>query len=316
MIDRSYIPTFDDVLAARRRIEGVVRGTPAMRFEALSDLIDGSAWLKCENLQVGGAFKYRGATNAVLSLDDATSSRGVATHSSGNHGACLGLAAKRRGIAAHVVVPMNVSPTKLRLIEATGASVTFCEPDVTAREAALAAIVERTGATVVHPYDDALVIAGQGTATLELMEDVRGLDAIVAPISGGGLMSGTAIAAHGVDATAELIGAEPALAADAAESLRSRALLPALPTSGTTMADGLRAALCARTFEVLRVHVRHVVTVSEDQIAEAMRYTLEHTGMRIEPSAAVAIAAVRADLPRFEGRRVGIIVTGGNIEAT
>ena len=306
--------TIDDVRAAAARVAGVVRRTPTIRFDALGDAIGADVFLKCENLQVGGSFKFRGASNAVLSLDEGTAALGVACHSSGNHGIALALAARRRGIAASVVVPDTVSPAKLALIREHGAAVRFCAPTLAAREAAVAAIVAETGAALVHPYDDDRVIAGQGTLVLEMLADVPGIDAIVVCISGGGLMGGCAIAARGVDASIEMIGAEPSLAADARESLASGAIRGPMLTSGQTIADGLRASLSERTFAILQRHVRDVVTVGEAEIVDAMRMTWARAKLVIEPSAAVPIAAAMKSADRLRGRRVGVVVTGGNVE--
>ena len=308
------VPTIAEVRAAAARLAGVVRRTPVVPFDWLRDRVGAAGIvLKCENLQEMGAFKYRGASNAILALDDATARRGVATHSSGNHGAAVALAAKRRGIPAHVVVPENCSPAKLRNIEEYGARVRLCAPTVAAREEAVADVIRETGATLVHPYDDVLVMAGQGTATLELLEQSPDLETILAPVSGGGLIGGTAIAAHGVRPNLTVLGAEPALADDAARSLRAGRILPNDPTSASTLADGLRATLSPRTFAVLREHVADVLTVSEAQIVEAMRLTWDRAKLVVEPSAAVSIAAILASPGRFEGKRIGVIVSGGNV---
>lgn len=305
--------TIDDIRAAAGRIAGAVRRTPMVRFDALSDAIGADVFLKCENLQVGGSFKLRGATNAVRSLDDAAAGRGVACHSSGNHGIAVALAAKTRGIAATVVVPTTVSPAKLALIREHGTRVRSCEPTVAAREAAVAEIVASSGATAIHPYDEPLVIAGQGTLVLEMLEEMPGLDAILVCVSGGGAMSGCAIAAHGSNPSIEMIGAEPALAADALESLATGKCLPAKATTNMTIADGLRSSLSERTFAILREHVRTVVTVTEEEIVAAMRLTWDRAKLVIEPSSAVPIAAAMKSGARLRGRRVGVVVTGGNV---
>jgi threonine dehydratase len=265
---------------------------------------------KCEHLQRAGAFKFRGATNAVQSMTDGEAVRGVATHSSGNHGAALALAARQRGIPAFVVVPSDASAPKRAAIEAYGAQVTECEPTLAAREATLDQVVARTGAAVVHPYDDDRVIAGAGTAALELLEDVGPLDVVIAPVGGGGLCSGTAIAAHSSDARPRVVGAEPAGADDAARSLAAGELVP--QTAPATIADGLRTSLSPRTFAILSAHLETIVTVTDDEIVAAMRVVWERTKQVIEPSAAVAIAAAR----RYEldGERVGIILSGGNVD--
>ncbi len=313
MLDCDFIPTFGDVCKAAGRLRDIVRRTPVVPLHEFSAKPIG-IWLKCENLQVSGAFKYRGAMNALLCLDPSVRRRGVATHSSGNHGGALASAARKLGVEAHIVVPASITPFKRAAIVEQGGFIYECGPSVEDREAMLAHVVAKTGASVVHPYDDPNVIAGQGTAALELLEEIPDLDVIVAPISGGGLMSGTAIVAHGVEPGIRLIGAEPELAGDAAISLSTGKRSPPLPTAGDTMADGLRAGLCERTFTILSRHVGHVITVSEEQILAAMKSIWDQTRLAIEPSSAVAIAAVQREPERFAGKRVGIIVTGGNID--
>jgi threonine dehydratase len=305
-------PTVDDVREAAARIAPFVRRTPVLTSRALDSWLGSRVrtFCKCESFQRGGAFKLRGATNAVQLLSDDDASRGVATHSSGNHGAALALAARERGVDAFVVVPTDAPSSKRAAIEAYGARVIGCEPNLAAREATLETVVATTGAVVVHPYDDDRVIAGAGTAALELFEDVPSLDVVVAPVGGGGLCSGTAIAAHGRDAHVRVIGAEPANADDAARSLAAGRLLP--QDAPRTIADGLRTSLSARTFGVLSQHLETIVTVDEAAIVEAMRYVWEHLKVVVEPSAAVAVAGARA--ARLEGARVGIILSGGNVD--
>jgi threonine dehydratase len=303
------VPTIDDVRAAAARIEAFVHRTPVHTSAALDEWSGATVLCKCENLQRSGAFKFRGATNAVRSLSDAEAERGVATHSSGNHGAALALAARQRGAAAYVVVPVDASPVKRAAIEAFGAQIVECEPTLAAREATLDDVVARTGATVVHPYDDVRVIAGAGTAALELLEEVPGLDVVVVPVGGGGLCSGTSIAVHGVDASVRVIGAEPLGADDAARSLASGQLIR--QEAPDTIADGLRTSLSPRTFAILAAHVDTIVTVSDDATIAAMRFVWERMKLVVEPSAAVAVAAARA--ARLEGARVGIILSGGNV---
>ena len=303
-------PTFDSVRAAAVRIEPFVHRTPVMTSHLLDEWLDAHAFLKCEHLQRIGAFKYRGATNAVQSLAPEAAARGVAAHSSGNHAGALARAARTRGIAAHIVVPNTVARGKLAAIEGYGARVTLCEPSLEARHAGVARVVAETGAVEIHPFDNDDVIAGAGTAALELCEQVDGLDVIVAPVGGGGLISGTALATHGVDPSIRVIGAEPAAADDAARSLATGTLLPANPPS--TIADGLLTALSPRTFAVISEHVETIVTVSENEIVEAMHFVWSRTKQLIEPSAAVAVAAVRKH--DFAGARVGIILSGGNVD--
>jgi threonine dehydratase len=269
-------------------------------------------YFKCENLQRVGAFKFRGASNAVLSLDAARAARGVVTQSSGNHGAALALAAKLRGIPCHVVVPRNAPAVKLASIRDFGASITPCEPNMAARNAACAELQARTGAELVHPFDDARVIAGQGTATLELLEQAGELDCVVAPVGGGGLLSGTALAAHGVDARIAIVGAEPEQARDAHDSLASGVrITDRVPE---TICDGLRGHLGVLAFDILREHRAAILLASEAAIAAAMRLVYERLKLVIEPSAAVPLAVVLGDPARFAGQRVGVVLSGGNVD--
>jgi threonine dehydratase len=302
--------TFAAVRAAAARIEPFVHHPPVMTSHTLDEWLDTQAYLKCEHLQRVGAFKYRGATNAVQSLEADVAARGVAAHSSGNHGAALALAARTRGIAAHIVVPSTASRAKQAAIAAYGARIVLCEPTLAAREAGVAAVIAETGAVEIHPFDNDDVIAGAGTAALELVTEVAGLDVVIAPVGGGGLLSGTALATHGTDPTVRVIGAEPAAADDAARSLASGAIVPPRPPA--TIADGLLTGLSPRTFAVIREHVETIVLVSEAEITDAMRFVWERTKQLIEPSAAVAVAAVRA--ADLSGARVGIILSGGNVD--
>jgi threonine dehydratase len=306
-------PALADVRAAADRIAPFAHRTPVMTSRSIDAWAGAGTrvFLKCENLQRAGAFKFRGATNAVQSLRDDEAAPGVATHSSGNHGAALALAARERGIDAFVVVPENAPRPKLAAIESYGATIFRCAPTVAAREAMLADVVARTGAHVVHPYDDDRVIAGAATAALELCTDVPDLDVVVAPVGGGGLCSGTAIATHGLlGPSVRVIGAEPAGADDAARSLAAGHVVP--QEAPDTIADGLRTGLAARTYEVLSQHLDRIVTVVDRDTVAAMRFAWERTKLLVEPSAAVALAALaRVDL---DGARVGVIVSGGNVD--
>jgi threonine dehydratase len=307
------IPTIDDVRAAARRIAPHARETPVLTDDGLDELAGATLFFKCETFQRAGAFKFRGACNAVFALDDAAAARGVATHSSGNHAAALALAAKLRGIAAHVVMPSNAPEVKRRAVIAAGGRVVPCEPTLAAREIAAAKLVAETGATLVHPFDDPRVIAGQGTLALELHRQAPGLDAVVAPVSGGGLLSGIAVATAAVSPATLVVAAEPELADDAAESLKAGRLVPA-SRPGTTVADGLRATLSERTLAILARHAVAVVTVSEAEILAATRLIWERLRIVAEPSAAVPLAAVLHDRGRFAGKRVGVVVSGGNLD--
>jgi threonine dehydratase len=303
-------PTFADVEAAAARIQPFVHRTPVLTSATLDGWLGATAYLKSEHLQRTGSFKYRGATNAVRSLSDDEARHGVAAHSSGNHAAALARAAATRGIPAHVVMPESVRAVKKAAVEAYGATVTPCANTPESRAQTLAAVVQRTGAIEVHPFDNDAIIAGAGTAALELCEQHPDLDVIVAPVGGGGLMSGTALAAHGRHPNMRLVGAEPARADDAARSLESGERQSPLPPS--TIADGLLTGLSDRTFEILREHVETIVTVEESAIVDAMQVAWQFTKQVIEPSAAVALAAVRAH--DFSGARVGIILSGGNVD--
>lgn len=309
--DHDVAPTLDDVQAAAARIAPFVHRTPVMTSQLLDEWLGATAFLKCEHLQKVGAFKARGAANAVLLLTDAEARRGIAATSSGNHAAALALAARRRGVQAHIVMPRTAPAVKRAAVAGYGARIVECEPGQEAREEAIAHVIAETGAVEIHPYDDDRIIAGAGTAALELFEQVEALDALIAPVGGGGLLSGTSIAGHGLDPGVRIYGAEPERADDAARSLATGVRQPPLPAA--TIADGLLTSLSDRTFAIVRDHVEGIVTVSEDEIVEAMRVVWERTKQVIEPSAAVAVAAIRrAD--ELRGLRVGIVVSGGNVD--
>jgi len=307
------LPDIDAIRAAHARIASHVHETPVLTCAAIDAEVGGAQlYFKCENFQRVGAFKARGACNAVFSLSDTEAARGVVTHSSGNHGAALAYAARRRGIAAWVVMPDNAPKVKQENVRRFGATIRFCAATVAAREAACAEIKQETGATLIHPFDDPRVIAGQGTAALELLAQAPEIDAVVAPCGGGGLLSGTAIAATMARAGIEVYGAEPANAGDAAASFLSGRVEP-LPPS-TTIADGLRTTLSPRTLSALRAHVTAFGTCSEAAIVRAMRMTWERMKIVVEPSAAVPLACLLERSLDLGGRRVGIIVSGGNVD--
>ena len=312
MPDSAALPAFADVEAAAARIAPHAHVTPVLRSRSLDALAGAELHFKCENFQRAGAFKFRGACNAVWSLADDEAARGVVTHSSGNHGAALALAAKTRGIPAHVVVPEGAVATKLAAIEASGATLHRCAPTIAAREAAAEAVRARTGATLVHPYADPRVIAGQGTAALELLREAGTLDAIVTPIGGGGLVGGSAIAARGIDARVEIHAAEPEGAADAAESLRRGERVTELVPD--TVCDGLRGLLGAINFALLKQYDVHVHTVADAATLAAMRLIWERLKIVVEPSSAIALAAILGNRDAFAGRRVGVILSGGNVD--
>ncbi|MCG6948810.1 MAG: threonine/serine dehydratase [Acidobacteria bacterium] len=305
-------PTFEDVLAAAERIHGHVHRTPVMTSREIDRIAGGRLCFKCENLQKVGAFKARGATNAVLLLDEKSAARGVATHSSGNHAAALAYAASLRGVPAHVVMPSSAPPVKKAAVAGYGALITECEPTLEARENTLEEVVARTGATFIHAYDNPMVIAGQGTASLELITDAPDLDFILAPVGGGGLMSGTAIAVSSSRPDIAIWGCEPAGADDAYRSLRDRTRYPSVEPK--TIADGLLTSLSERTFRILSENLEGILTVGEESIIHAMRLLWERMKLVVEPSGAVPLAAVLEHPGRFTDRRVGLIVSGGNVD--
>jgi threonine dehydratase len=300
------------VRAAHARIRPHVHRTPVLTSRSLDAAAQATLFFKCENLQKVGAFKARGACNAVFSLDDAEASRGVVTHSSGNHGAAVAWAAARRGIPAWVVMPENSAQVKKAAVQGLGATVRFCAATLEARDATCAMVQSETGALLVHPYDDWRVIAGQGTAALELLEQVPDLDAIITPVGGGGLLSGTAIASRGIKPSIRIYGAEPAGADDAWRSLQSGHIVP--QTDPRTICDGLRSSLGPKTFAVLSTLVDAIGTTSEEAIVQAMRLAWDKLKLIIEPSSAVPLAALLERKLPVAARRVGIVVSGGNVD--
>jgi len=307
------LPDIHAVEIAAARIAPWIRRTEILRSASLDALTGCSLVFKCENFQRVGAFKFRGACNAVFSLDDAQAARGIVTQSSGNHGAAVARAAQLRGVPAYVVVPNDIAATKREAAVRYGAHVIDCEPTMAARSAGMAATLAQTGAAPVHPFDDARVIAGQGTATLELFEQTSGaLDIVMAPVSGGGLLSGTAIATYGRDRRVAVWGAEPAAAADAQASLAQGRRITDWPSA--TICDGLRATLGEIPFDILSRHCAGIATATEDQIIAAMRLMFERLKIVVEPSAAVTLAVILAHPELFEGKRIGVIVSGGNLD--
>lgn len=306
------LPSAADVLAAAARIAPHAHRTPMLTSGSLDEMTGAQLYFKCENFQRSGAFKFRGACNAVWALDDAAAARGVVTHSSGNHGAALALAARGRGIPAHVVVPEGAVASKLAAIEAYGAVLHRCAPTMAAREAMAAQVQADTGARLVHPFTDPHVIAGQGTAALELLAEAGRLDIVMTPVGGGGLVCGTALAASGRDPRVAVYGAEPEGAADAFESLRQqRRVTDLLPD---TVCDGLRGTIGPINFELLQAHRVQVLLVSDDETLAAMRLAWERLKVIIEPSCATVLAAVLRYPEHFAGRRVGLILSGGNVD--
>ncbi|MCL6619259.1 pyridoxal-phosphate dependent enzyme [Thermomonas hydrothermalis] len=309
----SPLPTFIDVLDAAARIAPYAQVTPVLRSRSLEAQAGAALWLKAEHLQRVGAFKFRGACNAVFSLDAATAARGVVTHSSGNHGAALALAARLRGIPCHVVVPEGAVQAKLEAIVRAGAVLHRCAPGIAAREAACAQVQAETGATLVHPYADSQVIAGQGTAALELLTAQPDLDALVVPLGGGGLAAGSALALQGRAPQCRLYLAEPAGAADGARAF-ARGVLEPDGVPPDTICDGLRGTLGAPNFALLRAAGAQVLTVEDADTRAALRLLWSRTKQLVEPSAAITLAAVLAHRERFAGARVGLLLSGGNVD--
>ena len=300
------------IRAAHERIRSQIHRTPVFTSDSLDKLTGAKLFFKCENLQKTGSFKFRGATNAVFSLSDAESARGVVTQSSGNHAAAISLAAWRRGIPAWIVMPRTAPRAKRQAVESYGGRVTECEHDMASRDAACKALQEKTGAVLIHPYNNERVIAGQGTAALELFEEVPDLDIVIAPVSGGGLLSGTAIASKSLRPSIRVVGAEPKNADDAYRSLAAGKIEPAAKT--VTIADGLRATLCPLTFSVLRERVDEIALLNEEEILSSMKLLWERLKLIVEPSGAVSAGIVLEKKIPAEGKRVGIILSGGNLD--
>jgi threonine dehydratase/serine racemase len=309
-----YAITLGDVRAAGQRIAELVHRTPVLTCTTLDLLAEKSLFLKCENLQKVGAFKFRGACNAVSQLDPALASRGVVTHSSGNHAQALALAARMKNIPAHIVMPRTAPGVKRRAVEGYGGKVYPCEPNLAAREAEANRVMRETGATLIPPFDHPHVMAGQGTIVLELIEQVPQFDALIAPVGGGGLMGGLCIAAHGLNPNLRIFAAEPAGADDAARSKAAGKLIPQMGPN--TIADGLLTSLGELTWPIIRDHVERVITVTDEEIIRAMRLVWERAKIVIEPSSAVPVAAVLSD--EFKSLqdigRVGIVLSGGNVD--
>ncbi len=305
-------PDLQTIRAALELIRPHIHRTPVMTARSLDELAGARLFFKCENLQKTGSFKIRGALNTILSLSDAEARRGVVTHSSGNHATAVAYAARLRGIPAYVVMPSNAPQVKRQAVAAFGGRITFCEPTMAAREAAAQEIIEQTAAVLVHPYNDERIIAGQATAALELIEQAPELDLVIAPVSGGGLLSGTAIAVKSLRPRAEVVGAEPAGADDAYRSLATGRIVPV--EKPQTIADGLRASLCPLTFDILRERVDRIVLVSEEEIVQAMRLLWERLKLVVEPSGAVPAAPLLCRKLAAAGKNVGVILSGGNVD--
>ena len=309
-----YAASIDDIRAAAGRIKGVGHRTPILTSQTLDEMAGRKLFFKCENFQKVGAFKLRGGWNAVSMLSDEEAAKGVCTHSSGNHAQAVAFSAMKRGIASYIVMPNNVPDVKLDAVNGYGANIILCEPTLEARETTLDEITKKTGAQVVHPFNNPNVIAGQGTAALEMIEDLGTLDAMITPIGGGGLMSGTCIATRSLLPETKLFGAEPAGADDAYRSLKEGKIIP--QTNPDTICDGLLTSLGEYTWNILKDHLEAIYTVTDDEIINAMRLIWERMKIIIEPSSATAVAvALKSEFKALEGlEKVGIILTGGNVE--
>lgn len=306
------LPAFADVLSAAARIAPHAQLTPVLRSQSLDGIAGCRLYFKCENLQRVGAFKFRGACNAIFALDNTVAARGILTQSSGNHGAAVALASRLRGTSATVVVPEGAPEVKLAAIAGYGARIVRCAPTMAARNATAAALVEETGAHLVHPFDDVHVIAGQGTVALEFLRSEPELDALLTPVGGGGLLSGCALTARKLRSGLEILGAEPAGAADAHASLREGRCITDMVAN--TVCDGLRGQLAPRTLALLQRHSDGILIVDDDATIEAMRLLWERLKLVVEPSGAIALAAVLRNREHFAGRRVGIVISGGNVD--
>lgn len=305
------IPNPSDIRRAHKIVQSYAHRTPVLTNRALDNRTGCQVFLKCENFQKVGAFKFRGASNAIFSLDKVDAQQRVATHSSGNHAQAVALAARMRGIPAHIVMPENAPQVKVNAVKGYGADITFCASTLQAREETLQQVVEKTGATFIHPYNDPKIIAGQGTAALELLEEQPNLDVILAPVGGGGLISGSAIAAS-EHSSVQVIGVEPEEADDAYRSYNAATLIPLDHTE--TIADGLRTSLGELTFACIQRYVDDIVTVSEEEIKEAMRFVWERTKIIIEASSAVPVAALLYNRIGLTGKKAGVILSGGNVD--
>ncbi len=306
------IPLRDDIVRVRKIINPFIHRTPVHTSVSLNEICGSTLFFKCENFQKGGAFKFRGATHAVTTLCLEGASKGVATHSSGNHAQALSLAARMRGIRAHIVMPTTSPKIKIEAVKSYGGRITFCQPTLPDREATLLKVVKQTGAVEIHPYNDYRIIAGQATAAAELFEEISELDCLIAPVGGGGLLSGTILSAKYFSPKTKVYGAEPEKANDAWQSIRAKRLIPV--DKALTIADGLRTSLGSRTFQIIMQGVQDILCVSEESIIEAMLILWERMKLLVEPSGAVPLAAVMEHKQLFKGKQCGIILSGGNTD--
>lgn len=311
-MDTNHEPGKEDIIKAAERIQPYIHRTPVLTCNAIDDIAEANIFFKCENLQKAGAFKTRGAVNAVFSFDPYDIKQGVATHSSGNHAAALARAARLKHVPAYIVMPENSSKVKIAAVKSYGGQITFCKSTLEAREEKLNEVLKETNAFEIHPYNNYAIISGQATAALELIEDYRDLDTIIAPVGGGGLLSGTALAAHFFSPSTNVIAAEPAGADDAYQSFYQKKFVASV--NPDTIADGLRTSLGSLTFPIIRRLVSDILTVNDQATIEAMKLVWERMKIIIEPSSAVALAIVLKHKHRFEGQKIGIIISGGNVD--
>ena len=306
------LPDLNTIIQSAKRIEPYIHKTPVLKSDNLNDIVKAKVFFKCENFQKAGAFKTRGAINAVFSLSENEIKKGVCTHSSGNHAAALSRAAKLRGSKACIVMPENSSPVKIAAVKNYGGIITFCEPNLKSREATIVKVKKDTGSIEIHPYNDYRIIAGQATAAMELIENIKYLDVILAPIGGGGLMSGTALATHYMSPETTILAAEPKGANDAYSSFIKKEFVPS--ENPQTIADGLLTSLGSLTFPIVMKYVDNIITVSDKSIIMAMKLIWERMKIIVEPSSAVPFAAMLENVSEFRNKRVGIILSGGNVD--
>lgn len=306
------LPEFKHIVEAHKRIKTLINKTPVLTGTSLNSITGNKLFFKCENFQKVGAFKFRGASNAVSFLSDEEKQNGVATHSSGNHAQAIALAAKMNNIPAYIVMPSNSPEVKKKAVAGYGAEITFCEPTLEARESTLENVITKTQATFIHPYDNANVIAGQGTAAYELLQEVDDLDYIIAPVGGGGLLSGTLLAAHGLSPHTKVIAAEPEGADDAFRSLQSGKINPSV--NPKTICDGLLTSLSPLTFSIIQQHIDRIVTVSDNSVIKAMRLIWERMKIIVEPSSATVLALLLENKIDLKDKRIGLILSGGNVD--
>ncbi|MFH1196652.1 MAG: pyridoxal-phosphate dependent enzyme [bacterium] len=307
-------PSCEDIISAHQKIKNQIHKTPVLTSQSINKIVDAKLFFKCENFQKVGAFKFRGASNAVLSLNKEGLKNGVATHSSGNHAAALALAAGMLGAKAFIVMPRTAPQIKKNAVKEYGAEITFCEPTLQSREDTLQKIVKRTGATVIHPYNNYKIIEGQATAAKGLIEEVESLDFIIAPVGGGGLLSGTALSVKYFSANTKVIGAEPEGADDAFRSIRDNKIYPSV--NPQTICDGLLTSLGDKTYPIIKNFVEEIITVPDELVIQAMKLIWERMKIIIEPSAAVTLAIVIKERNKFQNKKVGLILSGGNVDLT